>query len=157
MARSSNQDTVNSLIASVRSETDIAVFNKLNVRDWVALYKSGARQNYDHDAVILQAGQQGTAIYFIIEGGVRIERPEAEHTTMLARLSEGNVFGEVSFLDGAPISADVVAEGATEVLKIDNERLKMLVQADGEFGMRLYQSLAITLAKRLRATNQTVG
>ncbi len=51
-------------------------------------------------------------------------------------------------LDGKGASSSVIAD--TEVACIDQALIGALAKSDAELGMRLYQSLAIVLAKRLR-------
>ena len=88
---------------------------------------------------------------------MRVERRASDTTTVLARLSGSSVFGEMSFLDGDIVSADVVAEGTVELLRLGKDDLDILVESDKMFGLRFYHSLAITLSQRIRVTNTKVG
>ena len=90
------------------------------------------------------------------EGQVRIERTVGDKTVEIARLANGSVFGEMSFLDKAGASASVVADGSVGVIHIKNEDIDELIEGDPAFGSRFYHSLAITLSRRLRATNRIV-
>ena len=53
-------------------------------------------------------------------------------------------------LDGKGASASVIAETDVEVACIDQKTIAEMAKSDPEFGMRLYQSLAMVLAGRLR-------
>ena len=90
-------------------------------------------------------------------GCVRIERPVDAGPLLLARLTGSAVFGEMSFLDGDAVSADVVAEGRAELVRLERDDLEMLVRADKMFGLRFYHSLAATLSQRIQITNAKVG
>ena len=137
--------------------SDLVIFNKLTINDWVKLIKLCDRQFYISKSKILTIGEINTAIYFLVEGHVRIERRASDTTTVLARLSGSSVFGEMSFLDGDIVSADVVAEGTVELLRLGKDDLDILVESDKMFGLRFYHSLAITLSQRIRVTNTKVG
>ncbi len=133
--------------------SEVAIFNKLTINDWVKLIKLCDRQIYVSNGKILNKGQINTAIYFLVEGCVRIELPADQTPQLLARLSGSAVFGEMSFLDGDAVSADVVAEGTAELLRLERDDLELLVRADKMFGLRFYHSLAVTLSQRIRITN----
>lgn len=138
------------------SGNGVEIFNKLDVRDWGSFFRIGQRLDYDHNAIILQEGQLGDAVFFLAEGEVRIDQKVANVAVELARLSSGSIFGEMSFLDGVNVSASVVADGHVELVRVDNADLKSLIEEDSSFAFHFYQSLAMTLSRRLRATNKIV-
>ena len=72
----------------------------------------------------------------------------------IARLGPGAIFGEMSFLDGAPVSANVIAVGKVEVLRIDGASTKQAMKKDPSFAGRFYHSIAEILVRRLRATSK---
>ena len=61
---------------------------------------------------------------------------------------------EMSFLGAAPASATVIATETVEVLCLEHTHINELVKQDPAFSGRFYQSLAVTLAHRLRDMNQ---
>ncbi len=136
--------------------TGVDVFNKLDVRDWGAFFRAGVRLNFDHNAIILREGQPGDAVYFLAEGDVRVEQKNSHVNIELARLSAGCIFGEMSFLDGGDVSASVIAEGYVELVRVANADLIHLMDEDSRFASHFYQSLAVTLSRRLRATNKII-
>jgi extracellular factor (EF) 3-hydroxypalmitic acid methyl ester biosynthesis protein len=72
---------------------------------------------------------------------------------LLARLWPGEVFGEISFLGNAEASAWAIADEDTEVRVLDRDHVYAIVARSPTFGMQFYQSLAVQLASRLRASN----
>ena len=68
----------------------------------------------------------------------------------LAVLGAGEFFGEMSFVDGTPTSARVVADEPTRLRVIDTATVDNLSKADPAFAGRLYRSIAAILAERLR-------
>jgi CRP-like cAMP-binding protein len=75
----------------------------------------------------------------------------------LARLSSGALFGEMSYLEKSVASANVFTEVAAEVLKVDRNVMRQLLDLPDGFGERFYHSLAVTVSHRLRATNNGVS
>jgi CRP-like cAMP-binding protein len=89
-------------------------------------------------------------------GEVRIERTDHQRSAHLARLGPGSVLGEMSFLDQSGASASVAADGKVEILFVESKDLAQLLEADQGFAARFYHSLATTLSRRLRATNELI-
>jgi CRP/FNR family transcriptional regulator, cyclic AMP receptor protein len=137
--------------------SSIDIFNKLDVRDWGSFFRAGVRLDFEHNAVILREGQPGDAVYFLAEGQVRVEQMVNDVNIELARLPSGCIFGEMSFLDGANVSASVAADGHVELVKVPNKDLQNLIEEDTRFAAHFYQSLAATLSGRLRATNKIIN
>ena len=71
----------------------------------------------------------------------------------LAILAAGEFFGEMSFVDGAPTSAKVVADEPTRLRIIDEGTIATLIKKDPSFAGRLYRSIAAILVERLRLTS----
>jgi CRP-like cAMP-binding protein len=103
--------------------------------------------------VVVEEGVNQRAIYVVDEGAVRIERGRGKAETVIAVLGPGQFFGEMSFIDGAPTSARVVANALTKLRMIDMLTLDNLTDVDPTFGTRLYRSIAAILVERLRVTS----
>jgi extracellular factor (EF) 3-hydroxypalmitic acid methyl ester biosynthesis protein len=105
------------------------------------------------DEVVLPQDVRQRAIFVIDDGAVRIERQDRDRAVILAILGPGQFFGEMSFVDGAPTSARVVANGPVQLRIIDTLVLDNLSEVDPTFGNRLYRSIAAILVERLRLTS----
>jgi CRP/FNR family cyclic AMP-dependent transcriptional regulator len=117
--------------------------------DW--LVSAGTRQEVNTHEILIREGQVIAAIYLILSGSfvVSIERsPEA----YIARLSGGEVVGEMSFVDHLPTSATVTAIEPAVVLSIPRAILDQKLAQDVAFAQRWYQALATLLSIRLRGT-----
>ena len=154
-----------------------ASFQKLTGQQRSALFKGAVRLTFGPGDVIIRQGETQDSIYVMDSGQVRVERrlrvrakymiedgelrvqrstgPQDETYTNveIARLGEGSVFGEMSYLDPLPVSANVIAEGEVAVLRIDAKTIDRLMKEDPAFAAAFYHSLATTLARRLRVTS----
>lgn len=119
----------------------------LTARDWEMLAEKSRLMTFSNNDVILEKGLPPQAIYIIEKGKVRIERAKGD---VIARRGQGAVFGEMSFVEGKETSATVVADEKVEVSVIDNVHVEALLEADKEFAIRFYKTLAFTMAYRLR-------
>ena len=155
--------TTGSLRASVRYAAAFEKsFEMLTDEERKFLLECAKRQHFLDGETILEEGSSSEAIYILAEGEVRVERKgltpgESVKPAEIARLGQGAVFGEMSFVDKAGASASVVADGAVDCLCIDSATIHTCIQFDPTFGGRFYHSLAATLSRRLRVTRHPPG
>jgi HEAT repeat protein len=98
---------------------------------------------FKKDEIILQKGEPGKSLYVVIDGEVRIH--DGERT--FAIRGGGEVLGEMSLLDGQPISASVTATQTTRMLRMDHQVFYELM-ADR---IEIARGIIRTLSLRLRA------
>jgi len=118
-----------------------------------ALLAAAPTKTVDRGQLVLDQNVQLKAIFLIQEGAVRVERREGDQTVPLAILEAGEFFGEMSFVDGEPTSARVIADARTQLRIIDEATVNGLIKKDPAFAGRLYRSIASILAERLRLTS----
>lgn len=123
--------------------------------DWALLREQGVRERHPRDAVILREGTDTAGLLVLREGAVRVLQNRGTAVITLARLGPGAVLGEMSFLEDSTASAAVVADEPVVLERFDRLHLLSLLQADPGFAARFYQSLAVLLARRLRARSRT--
>ena len=116
------------------------------------LIGKATRREYAPGETIVRQGDRRHAVYVLDEGEARVERSHGEFYVEVAQLGPGEVFGEMSFLEGFEASASVVADSACTVHVIDGKEVEEMIEADPGFYGRFYHSLALTLSQRLRET-----
>ncbi|MEJ2725182.1 MAG: cyclic nucleotide-binding domain-containing protein [Deltaproteobacteria bacterium] len=82
--------------------------------------------DYSDGEVIIEEGSRGEWVYVILEGSAKVKKRTSKRMVTVDVLGEGEVIGEVAFLEGgkAPRSASVVAaEGPVRVGLLDTEKL----------------------------------
>lgn len=107
-------------------------------------------RSFAGEQLILDQNVPLRAIFVIDSGSVRVEREDRGAMVPLAVLGAGEFFGEMSFVDGTPTSARVVADEPTQLRVIDTAIVDNLTSVDPTFAGRLYRSIAAILAERLR-------
>src|SRR6516165_3954911 len=119
-----------------------------------ALLAAAPVRSYAPDELVFDQNVSLRAIFLIDKGAVRVERQDRGAMTPIAILGAGEFFGEMSFVDGTPTSARVIADETTRLIVIDTATVDALSTADPAFAGRLYRSIAAILAERLRLTSQ---
>ncbi len=88
----------------------IGLFSDLTSRDFDTLDKSCRWRTYRAGQQILSRSDETTDVFFIVSGEVRVAACSLDGKEVAFRdLGAGKTFGELSAMDGAPRSADVVA------------------------------------------------
>jgi CRP-like cAMP-binding protein len=115
-----------------------------------ALLAAAPVKSFARDQLVFDQNVSVRAIFLIDDGSVRVERQDRGAMIPLAVLGAGEFFGEMSFVDGTPTSARVIADEPTRLRVIDTATVDSLTKADPAFAARLYRSIAAILAERVR-------
>jgi tetratricopeptide (TPR) repeat protein len=100
------------------------LFEVLTEEERDALVREMELESHDEGSVIIGEGQPGASMYVIANGEVKVFTHGPGGTTLyLAKLGEGDFFGEVSMLTGKPRTATITASQRTELLRLDKEKL----------------------------------
>ncbi len=75
-----------------------------------------SRMQFPAGAVIFRQGDTADFVYVIVNGKVDVIREEAEGEKVIARLAQGDYFGEMALISNAPRTATVRAVTDVEVL-----------------------------------------
>jgi len=134
-----------------------SLFREFNPLELLKLTEICRRLFLPKAGVIISEGadfEADSALYVMVTGLAKVAVPMGEGKELvLAFMSPGDHFGEMSFLDQHPRSADVVAMEDTELLVMEQEALEELLAGDREMGLKFYRSMSKVLAKRLREAN----
>lgn len=107
--------------------------------------------------VIIEENSEGNSIYIVKRGSVKITKMlKNKQIRTLTTLVDFDFFGEMSFIDGYPRSATVVAASDTELIGIDGNELKKILSKDTSLALKLYINLTEILCKRLRLANENL-
>lgn len=114
--------------------------------NWLAT--SGAARQVKTGTVLIHQGVPVDSVFILIDGQLLVYSGSVE----IAKLSSGEVVGEISFVDSRPPSASVKAAVDSQVLAINKDALHAKLEKDPGFASRFYLALATFLADRLRVT-----
>ena len=106
---------------------------------------------------VFHQGDMGDAMYFILEGELRVRVKVADKEIILATLGIGEFFGDMALFDHGPRSADVVANVDSVVLRITAAAFDRLTREAPALATPFLQATARTLAARIRADNKRLG
>lgn len=102
------------------------LFEVLKQDEREALVKEMDLEQHGEGDVIITEGDTGSSMYVIAHGEVKVYTRGTRGSggsVYLAKLGEGDFFGEVSVLTGKPRTATITASKPTELLRLDKEKL----------------------------------
>jgi len=133
---------------------NIPLFAKLRKRELRDIEHLIHRRQYKSAEVIFWQNEPGVGMYIVQNGEVGVfqdyDTPEQKQ---LARLNQGDFFGEMALLEDDNRSATAVALSDSQLLGIFHPDLFDLFERKPDLGIKVLVPLANMLAQRLRKTN----
>lgn len=141
MAKTSNQPDV-TILSSARHGLVC-----LKANDWSLIVDKATLVRFVAGERIVRRGKRSNGIHLLLKGKAKVQ---LQGRGMGLVIGPGEVCGEISFVDGLPATADVVATDPVEAYFLDSPTLQALFELFPHLGSRFYQSLALILSRRLR-------
>jgi bacteriocin-type transport-associated protein len=139
--------------------------------DW--MLATGHRVEIESGTVLIQQGQPLDALYILLDGTLAVSLTHSNANPLgrafaaleggtlpgreIARLSSGEMVGEIPFVETYLPSTTVSALAKSLVLTIPKNQLLKKMQQDLEFAAHLYRAIAILLSTRLHQMMAQVG
>lgn len=143
LGRMEHQEIVNALKA-------VSLFSSLSQRFLTGIAKACTEREFAADDVIVKQGNPGIGLFIIVEGKVKIVKTNDQGERLeLATHGPGEVIGEMSVLDGANRSADVIALEQTRCLVLSAWDFKSFMESHAEVALDILP----VVVRRFRETN----
>jgi CRP/FNR family transcriptional regulator, cyclic AMP receptor protein len=102
---------------------------------------------------IFPEGSLGQHMCILVDGRVNVVKEDGEgRKKVLATITKGKAFGEMTLFDGESRSASVVAEEPTTMLVLTRDKLQRLVEDHPRLGSKLLFKVGKIVSQRLRMT-----
>ncbi|NOX89227.1 MAG: cyclic nucleotide-binding domain-containing protein [Calditrichaeota bacterium] len=136
---------------------NVPLFSSVAEKDLRLIYDKLQLVRFQKDDVIIREGDMGDCFYIIRSGRVRVEThsEEIDHPVILARLEEGDYFGEMALITGEPRSATVIAEEDVELWRLLKSDFDRLIMKNPDITLSLTHMLSHRLMKTNRALELT--
>jgi CRP/FNR family transcriptional regulator, cyclic AMP receptor protein len=103
------------------------LFKSLGEEGRLRLIETGYVIRFDAGEPIIREGDEGSTMFLVMQGRVRVETAGARASVQLAELGRGACIGEVSVLTGSPRTATVTALEAVQVVAFEKHRISRIV------------------------------
>jgi CRP-like cAMP-binding protein len=119
----------------------------LTMNDFTLLADKAHRVRFKKGDVIVPKGKKVNGVYLLLKGAARVH---VLSQSGIPKIGPGEICGEMSFLEDAPASVNVIADEEVEAYHLDRLTLQSLFELFPHLGSRFYRSLATNLSHRLR-------
>lgn len=119
----------------------------LTPNDWKLLADKAVRVIFRKGETLVQRGKKSNGVFLILKGTARVQIPSQANSP---EIRPGQICGDMSFLEDAPASANVIASEEVEAYQLDRPTLESLFELFPHLASRFYRSLAMNLSRRLR-------
>ena len=128
----------------------LSLFIHLTPRELQILDGLLHERDYLKDEVIFDAGEEGQAIYIVLEGQVLICRQGQPVEGRIAELGAGTFFGELALLDNDPRSAQARAASDCRLAVFFREDFMNLLETHAVIASKISRELARHIGRRMR-------
>jgi CRP-like cAMP-binding protein len=119
----------------------------LTPNDWTLMADKASRVHFQKGQTIVHKGKKTNGVFLLLSGKARVQiRTTPPHL----EIGPGEICGEMSFLEDAPASVNVIAQTEVDAYQLDRATLEGLFEIFPHLASRFYRSLAANLSHRLR-------
>jgi CRP-like cAMP-binding protein len=93
-------------------------------------------------------------MYLVLSGDLQVKMNSHGIETVLATLSAGDFFGDISLFDHGPRSADVMAESSATLLRLSESRFRDMAREAPDLATPFLVAIGRTLTARIRSANK---
>ena len=134
--------------------SEFTIFDGFTDHEWQTLLQVSEGKSFEARQIIFKEGDISDQLYIILKGKIRISKADDNKKEFpIETLHAIDVFGDLSFIDGHPRSANARAVNHAEIMVISKSTLLHA----GEIGVAIYGKLVSNIAKiassRLRQSN----
>lgn len=108
-------------------------------------------RQFASDELLLRPGQMNSNVFLVVQGRLRVHLDAVDAGNAIF-IEAGGCIGEMSIIDGKPVSAFVVAEKDSRILMLDQEQFWARILSDA----RVVRNLLEMLTDRMRRSNEAV-
>lgn len=128
------------------SFNDLPIFSSLNEKDKKSLKDKCFFQSYDSGSTIIEQGDESNTVYFLLSGTVHIvDYSRSDKAVTYASLKYGEMFGEMSAIDGLPRSAWVSTITPCRVAALPGSIFLNLLKNNFEICLTILKQLSLRI------------
>lgn len=102
--------------------------------------------------LLITEGERSSSMYWVQSGELVVTKKRQDEEVVLGHIYEGELVGEISFLDREIRSASVKAVTPCELIQIPQEAIDNIFKTQPKW----LEALVMTLAERLRKANARI-
>ena len=127
---------------------------ELSDEGWVKLSELFHVRTYYEDETVFRSGDFNNAMYILLRGELVLlsNASKTGGEVEIARLHKGDIMGE-SCMTNQPFTLNCRAEQFTELVGINKEDIRKIIEADPMLGVQFFQQVLIKVVRKMRTNN----
>ncbi len=139
------------------SNNEIQVFEDFTDEEVLKISHYSEKKFFQRDEVVFREKSKDASLYVVLSGKLEaIANTSDNKRISLSYIDEGEVFGELSFLDGKMRSATIIALTDVELLQITRSEFDRLRKDHPDIASKLIMDLARVVSLRLRNADKFI-
>ncbi len=131
----------------------VPIFSDLPEETIEQIAQVGIRKTFKKESIILMEEDESGSLFIIAKGKVKVTRTSSDgREVILSILSDSDIFGEMSLIDGLTRSATVTALETSELFIIQRNQFLEFLKENPEISIAVMQELS----KRLRTADMQI-
>lgn len=136
---------------------EIQVFEEFTDKEVLTISKFSEKKYFQRTEVVFKENSQDASLYVVLKGQLEALAHTSDGKKIsLSMIDEGEVFGELSFLDGKARSATILAVKDVELLQITRDDFENLRIQHPDIASKLIMDLARVVSLRLRNADKFI-
>ncbi len=112
---------------------------------------------YANGQSVFHEGDVGATMYIVQSGRVRLFRDVDGAKTVLGEMEKGDVFGEMSILEGLPRTSSAEASADSKLIEINSSTFDKMIRGNIEIAIRMLRKLSIRLRESERLLTENAA
>jgi len=136
------------------------LFEGLNIKELELLLVAAGEITCSKNDIVFKEGERGNKIFMVSQGVIEIWKKESTELkgSCLAKVKDGELFGEMSIFDRQPRSASAIVGGdkKTKVLVWGEKEMMGLIEEYPALGTKVLINVIKKLSGHLRSANNAI-
>jgi len=135
----------------------IPICADLSRQEFGEIEKIIKKKSYKANELIFDESEMNLGLYIILDGNIEIYSYSKKKEKLLASLSDGDFFGELTMITEKPSSATAIAKTDSNILVFYRSDLLDLLKRKPSTGIKILLNLATMMGERLRVANEILN
>jgi|GEM_PF-1014317 len=135
-----------------------AAFKDFHPNELLLLARQLKEKRYEKGEVVCSEREPGDSCFFVVFGRIGVYKELLDgRNELLAHMKSGNVFGQISLIDGQPRSATCISAERSLLLELSKESFDRLFDAGESFAFRLQELFSKAMVRQLREADDKLS
>jgi hypothetical protein len=134
--------------------TDLDIFSDFSIQDVSQMLAAATRCDLPKGRMLFREGDPGDSCFILIRGHVDVTVKVRQQRHLLAQLSPGTIFGQVSLIAGEPRSATCTIRRDALLAQLDRDACEKLLSTQAPVALKFLAALNRGLTEALRIADR---